>query len=53
MGLDLGDATSIIPISAGCKACKQPTFPRRTFPSIGRTLAIDSNQDRFAPYPAA
>lgn len=52
-GLDLGDATSAIPIGAGCKVCERPACPQRAFPPIGRALTIDENRSRFAPYPAA
>lgn len=52
-GLDLTNATSAIPIGAGCKVCERPACPQRAFPPIGRTLAIDENRSRFAPYPAS
>ena len=52
-GLDLGDARAAMPIGAGCKVCERPACPQRAFPAIGRTLAIDENNSRFEPYPAA
>jgi predicted transcriptional regulator len=50
-GLDLGDARVATPIGAGCKVCERPACPQRAFPPVGRTLAIDENRSRFAPYP--
>jgi len=52
-GLDLGDVKAATPIGAGCKVCERPACPQRAFPPIGRTLAIDENRSRFAPYPVA
>lgn len=52
-GLDLTDAASATPIGAGCRVCERPACPQRAFPPIGRTLTIDENRSRFAPYPTA
>ncbi|MCC7253699.1 short-chain fatty acyl-CoA regulator family protein [Hyphomicrobium sp.] len=52
-GLDLKDQSAAVPIGAGCKICERPSCPQRAFPAIGRRTAIDENQRRFTPYPAA
>ncbi len=52
-GLDLTDAASATPIGAGCRVCERPSCPQRAFPPIGRSLTIDENRSRFAPYPTA
>ena len=38
---------------AGCKVCDRPACPQRAFPPVGRRLAVDEAERRFAPYPAA
>ncbi|MBQ7626388.1 MAG: DUF2083 domain-containing protein [Rhodocyclaceae bacterium] len=50
-GLDLKDREGFTPIGAGCKVCPRSNCPQRAFPTIGKPLAIDENQARFAPYP--
>ncbi|HEY6880876.1 MAG TPA: short-chain fatty acyl-CoA regulator family protein [Polyangiales bacterium] len=45
------DASTPTPIGAGCKVCERQGCAQRAFPPIGRTLAIDENESRFAPYP--
>ena len=50
-GLDLTDPGAATPIGAGCKVCDRPACPQRAMPPIGRPLAIDENESRFAPYP--
>lgn len=52
-GLDLKDQSAAVPIGAGCKICERPSCPQRAFPAIGRRTAIDENERRFTPYPAA
>jgi predicted transcriptional regulator len=52
-GLDLKATGAATPIGAGCKVCERPACPQRAFPPIGRTLAIDENSSRFAPYSSA
>jgi predicted transcriptional regulator len=52
-GLDLGDPAAATPIGPGCKVCERPACPQRAFPPIGRTMAIDENETRFAPYTLA
>ncbi|MBX9864029.1 MAG: short-chain fatty acyl-CoA regulator family protein [Hyphomicrobium sp.] len=52
-GLDLKDQSAAVPIGAGCKICERPSCPQRAFPAIGRRFAIDENERRFTPYPAA
>lgn len=52
-GLDLKDQSAAVPIGAGCKVCERPSCPQRAFPAIGRRSAIDENERRFTPYPAA
>ena len=50
-GLDLTDPEAATPIGAGCKVCDRPACPQRALPPIGRPLAINENESRFAPYP--
>ena len=50
-GLDLTDPDAATPIGAGCKVCDRPACPQRALPPIGRALAINENETRFAPYP--
>lgn len=50
-GLDLKDRDGFTPIGAGCKVCPRSNCPQRAFPMIGKPLAVDENQARFAPYP--
>lgn len=38
------------PIGMGCKVCERADCPQRAFPPLGRPLAIDEKQSRFAPY---
>jgi predicted transcriptional regulator/transcriptional regulator with XRE-family HTH domain len=52
-GLDLSDPEAATPIGAGCKVCDRPACPQRAFPPVGRRLAVDEAERRFAPYPAA
>lgn len=52
-GIDLKDQSAAVPIGAGCKICERPNCPQRAFPAIGRRTAINENERRFAPYPAA
>jgi predicted transcriptional regulator/plasmid maintenance system antidote protein VapI len=49
-GLDLRNPDLATPIGAGCKVCERPACPQRAFPMVGRPLATDPAQSRFAPY---
>ncbi|MBC58865.1 MAG: Cro/Cl family transcriptional regulator [Confluentimicrobium sp.] len=49
-GLDLRNHDLATPIGAGCKVCERPACPQRAFPMVGRPLATDPAQSRFAPY---
>ncbi|MGB3069145.1 MAG: short-chain fatty acyl-CoA regulator family protein [Ottowia sp.] len=49
-GLDLSDPDAATPIGMGCKVCEREVCPQRAFPFIGRTLDVDENQSRLAPY---
>lgn len=52
-GLDLGDPDAATPIGAGCKVCDREHCAQRAFPALGRSLGIDENVRKFAPYSAA
>ncbi|QHJ00443.1 DUF2083 domain-containing protein [Xylophilus rhododendri] len=49
-GLDLQDPDVATPIGMGCKICERESCAQRAFPFVGRPLAVDENQSRFAPY---
>lgn len=49
-GLDLQDPEAATPIGMGCKVCERHDCPQRAFPYVGRTLEVDENQSRLAPY---
>ena len=51
-GLDLHDPEAATPIGMGCKVCERESCAQRAFPFIGRTLVVDENQSRQAPYGA-
>lgn len=52
-GLNLKDPAAYTPIGVGCKVCERVGCPQRAFPPLGRPLAVDENESRFAPYPVA
>jgi predicted transcriptional regulator/transcriptional regulator with XRE-family HTH domain len=49
-GLDLKNPTQATPIGPGCKLCERPACPQRAFPTVGRPLALTTNEIGFAPY---
>lgn len=49
-GLDLQDPEAATPIGMGCKVCERERCPQRAFPYVGRSLDVDENQSRYAPY---
>jgi len=49
-GLALSQTDTATPIGMGCKVCERENCPQRAFPFIGRSLELDENQSRFAPY---
>lgn len=49
-GLDLNDPEAATPIGAGCKVCDREHCAQRAFPALGRSLGINENVRRFAPY---
>ncbi|WP_326536032.1 short-chain fatty acyl-CoA regulator family protein [Pseudorhodoferax sp.] len=51
-GLDLQNPEAT-PIGMGCKVCEREACPQRAFPFVGKALAVDENQSRFAPYGGA
>lgn len=52
-GLDLGNASSAVPIGMGCRLCERTDCPQRAVPPLDRRLAIDENSSTFVPYPVA
>ena len=49
-GLDLKAPEQATKIGPGCKLCERPACPQRAFPMVGRPLAVNSAETRFAPY---
>lgn len=49
-GFDLSDPASATPIGAGCKVCDREGCAQRAFPALGRSLQVDEDVRRFAPY---
>lgn len=52
-GLNVHNPEFATPIGMGCKVCERADCPQRAFPPLGRPLAIDEKQSRFAPYAAS
>lgn len=53
VGIDPGNAESIVPIGAGCKICDRPACPQRAFPYLGRPVHVDPHRSTDLPYPPA
>lgn len=49
-GLNLKNPAQVTPIGPGCKLCERPACPQRAFPMVGRPLAVNAAEARFAPY---
>lgn len=49
-GFDLTNATSAVPIGAGCRVCTRDNCAQRAFPAINRTIAINPHASSVAPY---
>ncbi len=51
-GLELKSPDLATRIGPGCKVCERLACPQRAFPMVGRLLAADPAEARFAPYSA-
>ncbi|GEK67403.1 helix-turn-helix domain-containing protein [Paracoccus denitrificans] len=49
-GLNLKNPAQVTPIGPGCKLCERRACPQRAFPMVGRPLAVNAAEARFAPY---
>ncbi|OEJ31018.1 hypothetical protein BGK67_06360 [Streptomyces subrutilus] len=51
-GLDLDNRAAATPIGMGCRACERLDCTQRAMPPVGRTLAVDENENTgsFVPY---
>jgi predicted transcriptional regulator len=49
-GLNLRDPQAATDIGAGCKVCDRENCAQRAYPAVGKTLKIDGNVRRLAPY---
>ncbi|MDQ1846754.1 short-chain fatty acyl-CoA regulator family protein [Gemmobacter fulvus] len=52
-GIDLKNPAIAARIGPGCKICERPACPQRAFPTVGRPLAVNPGEARFAPYSGA
>lgn len=49
-GLNLKNPAQVTLIGPGCKLCERRACPQRAFPMVGRPLAVNAAEARFAPY---
>ncbi|MGA9490894.1 MAG: short-chain fatty acyl-CoA regulator family protein [Mycobacterium sp.] len=52
-GIALHDASTAVPIGAGCKICNRTVCAQRAFPYLGERVAVDENTGSSLPYSPA